>query len=58
VVTVASSQRWRKKGETVFWTVVSISSDQQTIGLSGPGPCRGMRYVTPDDLESDWEQVR
>lgn len=60
MVAIASGQRWREKGEEkgkVTWMIVSISSDQRTIGLTGPGPCRSMKYVTPEELEEGWEQV-
>jgi hypothetical protein len=52
---IEHGQRWKPKGEHVTWYVATISLD--TIGMSGPGPCRGMTYVDVDELLNDWEFV-
>lgn len=38
------------------WRVVHVSPDE--IGLSGPGPCRGMRWVAPDYLRQNATLLR
>lgn len=57
-VTVSTGQKWKKSGssDVAFWTVVSVSSEG-VIGLSGPGPCRSMQYISIEELESDWEKL-
>ena len=52
---VKMKERWRPKGEVMSWGVVSLKED--VVGLSGPGPCRSMLYVTMKDLEDAWEKV-
>ena len=53
VVAISQGQRWKPKGESVDWRVVSLHVD--TVGLSGPGLCRSMTYVALDDLLAGWE---
>ena len=43
----------REDGST--WRIVSVEEDE--IGLSGPGPCRSMRYVDQEEFEEFWEEV-
>lgn len=54
---IAPKQRWRTKQTTgASWLVISISPDGM-IALTGPGPCRMMKYITADDLEQDFDLV-
>lgn len=64
---IAPGQRWRTKQpegsnwrvvamSRSNWRVVSISPDG-LISLTGPGPCRMMKYIAADDLEQDFELV-
>lgn len=52
---IEQGQKWRPVGDAMWWTVVSLSKNQ--VGLSGPGPCRGMRYESRADLldPRNWE---
>lgn len=53
---VATDQRWASKKGGPAWRVVSIAEDG-TIALTGPGPCRQMKYLSVDDLERDYQVV-
>lgn len=58
---VEPGQRWRKRGEDgedATWRVVSRpTEDDQTVMLSGPGPCRSVMEGTVEELVRDWELV-
>lgn len=53
---VATGQQWRPRGDATPWVVVSLAEDG-TVGLSGPGPCRGMKWIQDEEFFRDWEQV-
>jgi hypothetical protein len=50
---IEHGQRWKPKSERTDWRVVSLDVD--SVGLSGPGLCRSMTYVSPDELVAEWE---
>lgn len=54
---IATGQTWRRCGESDHstWRVVALTAE--SVWLSGPGPCRGMKEVSPDELEELWEPV-
>lgn len=62
-VTIVHGQLWwlktKRETKATFmvntYSVAIISIDH--VGLSGPGPCRGIKYVSLDELEADWERV-
>jgi hypothetical protein len=41
----------------VSWCIVSYNVHRKQVGLSGPGPCRGMQYVTVEKLMAEWQRV-
>jgi len=53
MTTVASGQIWIHNESRSQWRVVSLDGDG-LIGLSGPGPCRSMAYVSVDDIETQY----
>jgi hypothetical protein len=52
---IEHGQVWKPKGDRSTWYVATISPEK--VGMSGPGPCRGMTYVDVDELLNDWEFV-
>jgi hypothetical protein len=51
---LATGQRWCPKAGGSWWTVVALSFDGQ-VTLSGPGPCRSVKYVKDEELFEDWK---
>jgi len=56
VTAVATEQRWAPKAGGLSWLVVALSPDG-TIALTGPGPCRLMKYISIDELEEKFKLV-
>jgi hypothetical protein len=50
---VATGQRWALRNGGASYAVVAIGEDG-TVALSGPGPCRMMKYLSVDELERDF----
>lgn len=43
---------WKKKSETLAWTLTSI--DEDTVTLSGPGSCKGIIHVNKVEFSEKW----
>lgn len=51
---IAFNQEWHRAGDSndATWRIVGIKPDM--ITLSGPGICRSVRCVSPDELLKKW----
>ena len=48
----AHGQLWQPKEGGATWRVAGVRAG--VVALTGPGPCRGMKDVTIEDLLREW----
>lgn len=51
----AVEQRWRHRDQGSSWRIINVKN--QEITLTGPGPCRSVKYIPKEEFLAEWMPV-